>query len=293
MARAVVNIFVRKINDQSMNNHNDQTMTWDRLISIFATTGKNITKQRKLNEFSRPRWDKLKRIPIADTCGTDFLELLEAGGRMTQQYLSSLQTLAIEMGIRTHVVLPRKYWPKKPKISKRAITEDEHRLLTLNIHSIRWRLFLELLWETGASQSDAAHFRIEHLTQGEIVYERMKTGMRAAQAISPELRRMMQLAIAGRTKGYILPSMQSMDQKDRATIFRRHCKRLGIVGVSLHSYRYAWAERAFQLGVPERLAMVALGHNSSAIHRAYARNAKIVAPSLSDYSKRNESQTPL
>lgn len=263
---------------------NTPSMTWDRLISIFATTGKAVTKQRKLNEFSRPRWDKLKRIPIADTCGTDFLELLEDGGRMTQQYLSSLQTLAIEMGIRTHVVLPRKYWPKKPKLKRRAITFDEHRLLTSNIRSLRWQLFLELLWETGASQSDAAHFRIEHLTQGEIVYERMKTGMRAAQAISSELRKHLQLAIAGRTKGFILPSMQAMDQKDRATIFRRHCKRLGIVGVSMHSYRYAWAERAFQLGVPERLAMVALGHNSSAIHRAYAKNANVVAPSLADFA---------
>ena len=46
---------------------------------------------------------------------------------------------------------------------------------------------------------------------------------------------------------------------------------------------YAWAERAFSLGMPERLAMVALGHNSSAIHRVYPKGATIVAPSLNGF----------
>lgn len=263
---------------------NTNGMTWDRLITMFCAVGKDTTKERKLKEFRRSRWDKIKRTPVADTSGTDFLDLLEQGGKMTQQYLASLQTLAIDMGIRSHVVLPKKYWPKQIKITRRAITEEEHRLLILNIHSQRWRLFLSLLWETGAAQSDAANFRIELLQQDHLVYRRLKTGSRAAQAISAELRRMIEASTQGRTEGYIVPGIQKIDQKDRATLFRRHCKRLGIEGVTLHSYRYAWAERAFKLGIPERLAMVALGHNSSAIHRAYAKGAKIVAPSLTDYA---------
>lgn len=40
--------------------------------------------------------------------------------------------------------------------------------------------------------------------------------------------------------------------------------------MSLHSYRYAWAERAKTAGYPERFAQEALGHNSKAVHRAYA-----------------------
>jgi hypothetical protein len=31
---------------------------------------------------------------------------------------------------------------------------------------------------------------------------------------------------------------------DRATEFASRCRQLGIQGVTLHSYRYAWAERA-------------------------------------------------
>jgi hypothetical protein len=36
---------------------------------------------------------------------------------------------------------------------------------------------------------------------------------------------------------------------------------------------------------PERYAQEALGHNSKAVHRAYARNAQVVLPSLDEYEK--------
>jgi integrase len=60
---------------------------------------------------------------------------------------------------------------------------------------------------------------------------------------------------------------------DRATEFMQRTRALGIQEVSLHSYRYAWAERARRCGYPERFAQEALGHNSKAVHRAYARKA--------------------
>jgi integrase len=56
-----------------------------------------------------------------------------------------------------------------------------------------------------------------------------------------------------------------------------------IKGVTLHSYRYAWAERAKTYGYPERFAQEALGHNSKAVHRAYAKNAQVVIPTLESY----------
>ncbi|MGE3310922.1 MAG: hypothetical protein AB7O66_13210, partial [Limisphaerales bacterium] len=65
-------------------------------------------------------------------------------------------------------------------------------------------------------------------------------------------------------------------------------RRLGIRGVSLHSYRYAWAERAKTAGYPECFAQEALGHNSKAVHRAYARNAQVTLPSLEEFEARGE-----
>jgi integrase len=76
-------------------------------------------------------------------------------------------------------------------------------------------------------------------------------------------------------------------EKHRAKEFKRRCVGLGILGVSLHSYRYAWAERAKMCGYPERFAQEALGHNSKAVHRAYARKAQVRLPSLESYENQN------
>jgi integrase len=51
----------------------------------------------------------------------------------------------------------------------------------------------------------------------------------------------------------------------------------------MHSYRYGWAERAQVAGYPERFAQKALGHNSKAVHRAYARRAQVTLPPLEEY----------
>ena len=58
-------------------------------------------------------------------------------------------------------------------------------------------------------------------------------------------------------------------------------------------YRYAWAERAKTAGYPERFAQEALGHNSKAVHRAYAKRALMKIPSLEDYEQRAVAKTGL
>jgi integrase len=58
---------------------------------------------------------------------------------------------------------------------------------------------------------------------------------------------------------------------------------LGIKGVTLHSYRYAWAERSADNGYPERYAQRVLGQNSKIVHRVYAKKAQKQLPSLEDY----------
>ena len=41
-----------------------------------------------------------------------------------------------------------------------------------------------------------------------------------------------------------------------------------------------------RFGYPERFAQEALGHNSKAVHRAYAKRALLKIPSLEDYEQR-------
>jgi integrase len=87
------------------------------------------------------------------------------------------------------------------------------------------------------------------------------------------------------SSGPLFPYLRQVRAGDRSTEFKQRCTGLGITGVSLHSYRYAWAERARRCGYPERFAQEALGHNSKAVHRAYARKAKVVLPSLESFEK--------
>jgi integrase len=76
---------------------------------------------------------------------------------------------------------------------------------------------------------------------------------------------------------------------DRATEFKQRYAGLGVEGVALYSYRYAWAERAKTVGYPERFAQEALGHNSKAVHRAYAKRALMKIPSLEHYEQQGYS----
>jgi len=66
-------------------------------------------------------------------------------------------------------------------------------------------------------------------------------------------------------------------------MFIKRLKTVGITGISLHSYRYAWTERAKTVGMPERFAQHALGHSSKAFVRAYSKKARVIVPSLEDY----------
>jgi integrase len=41
--------------------------------------------------------------------------------------------------------------------------------------------------------------------------------------------------------GALFPRLAAMDEKHRASLFQRACRRVKVTGISLHSYRYAWA----------------------------------------------------
>ena len=44
-------------------------------------------------------------------------------------------------------------------------------------------------------------------------------------------------------------------------------------------------KRALKCGYPERFAQQALGHNSKAVHNAYAKHAEVTVPCLDDWEK--------
>ena len=86
-------------------------------------------------------------------------------------------------------------------------------------------------------------------------------------------------------KGPLFPYLCTVRSGDRATEFKQRCDGLKIKGVSLHSYRYGWAERAREAHYPLRCAQENLGQNSAAVHRAYAKNAAVTTPSLDEWEE--------
>jgi integrase len=227
----------------------------------------------------------LRRIKLVETTAENFLTVLNGGKVSVAHYLKRLHNLALGLGWLAFPVLPPRLWPKPRFKAKRAITLAEHQQILAAEKNPERNLFYQLLWEIGASQSDAASLTAESIdwTTNTISYCRMKTGQPAQLAISKALAEILgQLP----TTGPLFPKIFRSSDNARSAEFYRRCKVVGIKGVTLHSYRYAWAERAKACGYPERYAMQALGHSSTAVHRAYARNAHFQIPALEDYERK-------
>jgi integrase len=156
--------------------------------------------------------------------------------------------------------------------AKRAISSAEHQRIIAREGNLERRAYYELLWELGGAQGDIAKLRADDIDWNakSISYFRAKTGRVSRICFDEAVERILRSLPA---KGPLFPYLCTVRACDRATEFRQRCEGLEIQGVTLHSYRYSWAERAREAGYPERAAQEVLGHGSKAVHRAYARNA--------------------
>lgn len=176
-------------------------------------------------------------------------------------------------------------WPKPKRRKKRAITEEEHLRIIGAEKNLEQRNYYEMVWLTGGSQTDIARLTAENVDRKQmlLIYQRCKrraddppSRLRIGPKLAEILDRLPQ-------SGPLFPRIRLGDCRYRAAEFGRRCKTLDITGVSLHSYRYAWAQRAKKANYPERAAMNALGHQSKAVHRAYAEAGDPEIPSLEEF----------
>jgi integrase len=259
--------------------------TWQTVMEQLQARGKDSSRERYANVFKSSAFDGLRHKRLLETTTDDFLAVFKDGKVSIVNFLKRLHNFAVSLGwIAIPIVAPY-LWPKYEPKDRRGITLDEHQSILAAEKKAEWKLFLELLWETGAAQSDAANFKAEDIDwpTRTISYFRQKTGSLAQFTISTALEKVLQHLP---TTGTLFPQLSTVSESDRASRFRRRSHKAGVFGMTLHCYRYAWAERAKMVGMPERFAQAALGHNSKAIHRAYAKKAVIIAPSLEDYEKK-------
>ena len=181
-------------------------------------------------------------------------------------------------------LIPKNRWPAVKHGEKRGITLDEHRRIVEREQNSERKAFYEMCWHVGAAQSDVAALKAEDIDwqNGTLNFIRQKTKEPVHMAIGPDLERLLRSLPQ---TGLLFPYLAGVRECDRATEFKQRCKGLEISGVTLHSYRYGWAERARAAGYPERFAQEALGHGSKAVHRAYAKRAQVKVPSLDAWEK--------
>src|SRR5580658_5117757 len=259
--------------------------TWQVPMDEMTKTKTGSTHARHETAMKDKAFDLIRNLPILETNSAHFLKVLELGGVSTNVYLRRIHNFALDMSWLPWPVLAKKQWPKVRFKEKRAITWKEHQAIITSEMNLERRAFYEFCWHLGGAQSDVASLTAEDVDwqTKAVSFLRHKTGtvsiIRFGRELEAILRTLPQV-------GPLFPKLKPMREAHRATEFARACRRLTIKGVTLHSYRYAWAERAKTCGYPERFAQEALGHNSKAVHRAYARKAQVVIPTLEDYERK-------
>ena len=262
--------------------------TWSAVMDELCSHGRASTQVRYARAMRDHALDGVRHKPIIETNAADLLVALRGGTACTNHFLRRLHNLAIGLGWLNWPILAPNMWPNVKWRQKRGITEAEHQRITSSEGNAERRLYYELLWETGGSQSDVVNLASLNINWEERIlwFQRAKLKADAQPAritIGPRLEALLRQLPE---QGALFPYWNQASAGDRAAEFRRRCRLLKIEGVSLHSYRYAWAERAFEHGYPERFAQAALGHSSKAVHQAYAKGAKVICPSLEEYEKK-------
>ncbi len=261
------------------------TRTWQHIMDEMAKLKDGPTADRFVRATKDQAFDSIRNVPAYSTKAEDFLRVLEKGGVSTNVFLRRIHNFALSMTFIPLPVLVPRNWPAVRFEEKRAITLDEHRAIVARENNPEVRAYYQLCWHIGGAQSDVAALKGEDVDRSQriITFSRKKTKVPVIISYGEELA---QILATLPSTGPLFPTLINYHERHRSEMFARRCKSLKIENVSLHSYRYSWAERAKQVGYPERFAQQALGHNSKAVHRAYAKNALVRLPSLEEYEQK-------
>jgi integrase len=262
------------------------TRTWKHLMDEGEKLKKGPTLTRWNWAMKSKSLDSIRDLKLIETRAGHFVDVLAKGTVSTNVFLRRLHNMALDMDWLSRPILPKKRWPKVSFKQKRGVTVDEYRKIVAGELNPEWRGFYELAWYLGASQTDIAKLCAENVDWAKRVvsYVRQKSGkpcrIRFGDEVSAVLKQLPDI-------GPLFPSLRKMKESDRGIAFTRRCKLVGVTGVTLHCFRYAWAERARIAGYPQRAAEEALGQ-TKAIHLAYSKNAQPNVPDLETFARTNE-----
>jgi len=265
------------------------TRTWADVMEHYSVTGVESTRKRKATAFCSRPFAHMRGLALMDTEAAHLLAVLEheRAGNSANHYLRRLHNYALHLGWLLMPVMADAAWPEVWKRKFTAITEQEHRRIVDREHNEERKLYYEMLWETGGAQTDIACLHADQIDLENETIRFCRRKLAGKESCGESLLRigpfLKKLLLQLPTEGYLFPNVHAWNSNTRSSEFCRRCRMLGIEGRSLHSYRYAWAQRARAAGMPEREAMNHLGHESRAIHAAYAGGATVATLPLEFY----------
>src|SRR5207248_410185 len=123
-------------------------------------------------------YDAIRNTPLVQATGADLLAILHVNGNCVAHYLRRLHNLAVDLGWLAWPILAKRAWPKIRSQQKRAITAEEHAAIIASEENKERRAYYELLWETGAAQTDGANLTAADVDWADrvLVYRRQKLG---------------------------------------------------------------------------------------------------------------------
>ena len=229
--------------------------TWQHIMDQMVSARTGATQTRWQTAIRDKAFDLIRTRKLIETNAEHFLAVMKTGCVSTNVYLRRMHNYALNMHWLPWPVLPKASWPAIRHREKRAITFEEHQKIIARELNLATRAYYELLWHLGGAQTDIATLTAEDVDWKDctIAYRRHKNGITSLISFGDEVAAILKLLPSA---GELFPALARIHERHRGKMFIKRLLTVGISGVSLHSYRYAWAERARQNRRPKSLQII-------------------------------------
>src|SRR5207248_4778161 len=197
------------------------------------THGIPTTQERCARGFRSKAYHPIRNTALVQTTGANLLAIIHTNGNCVAHYLRRLHNLAVDLGWLPWPVLAKRAWPKIQSRSKRAITAEEHGAVIASEKNSERRAYYDLLYETGAAQTDAANLTAADIDwpNGVLAYHRKKLGPFSEPARLTIGKKLGALLKSLPQSGNLFPNIRKTSANQRSAEFRRRCRVAGITGV--------------------------------------------------------------
>ena len=137
--------------------------TWQNVMDQLEANSQGPCKVRYISALKSKAYDSLRPKKLLETTAEDFLPIVSGASVSVVHFLKRVHNLAVSYGWLPLPVLAPRLWPKLTFKPKRGITAKEHAAVLSSEHNPERNLFYQLLWEIGASQSDAAALTADNI----------------------------------------------------------------------------------------------------------------------------------